>query len=63
MGGREGGTVDGVPVVVAAVPRQPRCEGREQVVEGPCQDHVVVAVEEEDGHCRRPADACTRTVV
>ena len=36
-----------VPRVVTAVPGQVRGEGGKEVVEGPGQDHVVVAVEEE----------------
>ena len=43
-----------VPVMATVLPRQLSGEGCEEVVEGPGQDHVVVAVEEEhdDAGCQ-----------
>ena len=58
--GADGGVV---PVVVALLPGQLGGEGGEEVVEGPGEDDVVVAVEEEHDDTGGQADACgLRTV-
>ena len=52
-------TVGGVPGVVAGRPGQLRGERREQIVEGPGQDHVVVYVRKTHDHARCSTDSWT----
>lgn len=48
-----------VPLVVAVGPGKRGGEGREEVVKGPREDDVVLAVEEEHDDGARPADTCS----
>lgn len=47
-----------VPLIVAVRPGQDAGEGCKQVVEGPCQDDVVVTVQQEDNHCSGKSYTC-----
>ena len=49
-----------VPLVVTVGPWQHTCQGREDVVERPGQDYVVLAIQEEHDHCCGITDTLLR---
>jgi len=50
-------TVSRVPVIVAGLPWQLLSEGCEQIIETPCQDHVVVTIDHKDDGGRGPSNS------